>query len=400
MKKRLFFTAVAAISLSFGLSAQENTDTNNKDFVFKTIKENKITPVKNQASSGTCWAYSSISFIESELLRMGKPELDLSEMFIVYHTYQDKLIKYVRYDGKINFSEGGAFYDIPYVIKNYGIVPDTIYKGLNYGEPANKHGELSQLLQAYGNVIIKKPNGKKLSTAWVKGFQGILNAYLGDIPEKFTFEGKEYTPKSYAESLGLNMDDYVSITSFSHHPYYEPFIIEVPDNWLNENSYNLPLDEFCEVAESAIMNGYTIAWGSDVSESYFKGTGVAMVPDANATEALGSDQAHWLGLSQKERENMANQLTAPVPEKEITPEMRQEAYDNKETTDDHGMHIFGLAEDQNGTKYYMVKNSWGTNTGKNGIWYVSQNFFKYKTLNYMIHKDAIPKKIAKKMGLK
>lgn len=384
--------------IAFSLWANAQEVKKDSGFVFTTVKECKITPVKNQASSGTCWCYSSLSFLESELMRLGKPEMNLSEMYVVYYAYQDKMENYVRYHGDATFSEGGAFCDIPHVISKYGIVPDTIYKGLNYGETQNKHSELSSLLKAYGDVVIEKKNGNKLSTAWMKGYKGILDAYLGDIPEKFTYEGKQYTPQSYAKSLELNMDDYVSVTSFSHHPYWSKFIIEVPDNWLHAESYNVPLDEFCEIAEAAVMNGYTVAWGSDVSEKYFK-TGIAMVPDAKATEGPGSDQSKWLNLSQSDRERQANDLKNPVPEMVITPELRQEGYDNYQTTDDHGMHIYGIAKDQNGTKYFMVKNSWGESGPYKGIWYVSQNFFKYKTLNFMVHKDAIPKKFAKKMGL-
>ncbi len=395
--RKTMLLVLPMIVLSLWAKAQEEVK-KDSGFVFTTVKECKITPVKNQASSGTCWCYSSLSFLESELMRLGKPEMDLSEMYVVYFAYLDKMENYVRYHGTSNFGEGGAFCDIPHVIKKYGIVPDTIYKGLNYGETQNKHSELSSLLKGYGDVVIEKKNGSKLSTAWMKGYRGILDAYLGEIPEKFTYEGKEYTPQSYANSLGLNMDDYVSVTSFSHHPYWSKFIIEVPDNWLHAESYNVPLDEFCEIAEAAIMNGYTVAWGSDVSEKYFK-TGIAMVPDANAKEGPGSDQAKWMNLSQSDRDKQTNELKKPVPELVITPEMRQEAYDNYQTTDDHGMHIFGIAKDQNGTKYFMVKNSWGVSGPYKGIWYVSQNFFKYKTLNFMVHKDAIPKKIAKKMGL-
>jgi aminopeptidase C len=273
--------------------------------------------------------------------------------------------------------------------------------GLQYGEEQHVHGEMEQAATAYVNAIIKNPNGK-LSPVWKKGFDGIIDAYLGELPETFTYNGKEYTPKSFAESLGLNMDDYVSLTSYTHHPFYTAFPIEVEDNWRWYDSYNLPIDELMEVMDNAIETGYTIAWGSDVSEKGFTRNGIAVAPDIEAIQTSGSDQARWVGLSNAEKNSeIAKMINKPgVKEVEVTQELRQKEYDNYQTTDDHGMQIFGIAKDQTGKKFYMVKNSWGTDSKYKGIWYASAPFVAYKTMNIVVHKDAIPKKIKAKLGFK
>jgi aminopeptidase C len=397
MNKLFIFTAF--LLLSIAISAQKDTAKVDTTFRFTTIKENKITPVKNQASTGTCWSFSALGFFEAELLRMGKPEVDLSEMFVVRHNYSDKADKYVRMNGKINFAEGGSFYDVIYALKNYGIVPDSLMNGYNYGEDKHRHGELDALTKAYVNVIVSNPN-KKLSTAWKAGFEGILDAYLGKIPAEFTVKGKKYNPQTYAQSLGLNMDDYVSLTSFTHHPFYSKFIIEIPDNWRWEESYNLPLDEFKQVFDNAIDRGFTIAWGSDVSEKGFTRNGVGVNPEVKLNNLPGSDQAKWLGISQKDMEEKIYKVKGPQPEVKVTQEIRQQSFDNYQTTDDHGMVIFGTAKDQNNTKYYLVKNSWGTDNKYKGIWYVSESFVMHKTINIIVHKDAVPKEILKKLGIK
>ncbi len=397
MNKLFIFTAF--LLLSIAISAQKDTAKVDTTFRFTTIKENKITPVKNQASTGTCWSFSALGFFEAELLRLGKPEVDLSEMFVVRHNYSDKADKYVRMNGKINFAEGGSFYDVIYALKNYGIVPDSLMNGYNYGEDKHRHGELDALTKAYVNVIVSNPN-KKLSTAWKAGFEGILDAYLGKIPTEFTVKGKKYNPQTYAQSLGLNMDDYVSLTSFTHHPFYSKFIIEIPDNWRWEESYNLPLDEFKQVFDNAIDKGFTIAWGSDVSEKGFTRNGVGVNPEVKLNNLPGSDQAKWLDISQKDMEEKIYKVKGPQPEVKVTQEIRQQSFDNYQTTDDHGMVIFGTAKDQNNTKYYLVKNSWGTDNKYKGIWYVSESFVMHKTINIIVHKDAVPKEILKKLGIK
>lgn len=399
MKK--FF--VSALMLAFALSsvsAKDKKKTEDEGYVFTTVKELKITPVKNQNRTGTCWCFSTLGFLESELLRMDKGEYDLSEMFIVSKNYKDKAEKFVRLHGKLNYAQGGSFEDVLQAWKEYGIVPESVMNGLQYGEDMHVHNELESASRAYLDEIIKNPN-RKLSTAWKKGFDGIIDAYLGTAPEKFTYNGKEYTPKSFAAELGINPDDYVSLTSYTHHPFYTEFPIEVEDNWRWADSYNLPIDELMQVFDNAINTGYTIAWGSDVSEKGFTRNGIGVIPDIESMERSGSDQDRWLGLSTSEKDaEIKKMMEKPCKELEITQEMRQQAYDNYETTDDHGMQIYGIAKDQTGKKFYMIKNSWGTDNKYKGTWYISENFVKYKTMNIVVHKDALPQAIKDKLHIK
>ena len=386
MKKIFTSVFMLAAILSSSMYAQDNDG-----YQFTTVKEVKISPVKNQNRTGTCWCFSGLGFLESELLRMGKGEYDLSEMFIVNHSYKDKADKYVRLHGYLNFAQGGSFGDVLYAAKHYGLVPESVMNGLNYGETMHVHGEMESAAANYLKAIIKNPN-RKLSTAWKKGFDGIIDAYLGELPEKFTYNGKEYTPKSFAEELGLNIDDYVSLTSFTHHPFYSAFPIEVQDNWRWDLSYNLPIDELMQVFDNAINNGYSIAWASDVSEKGFSRNGVAVAADI--------DQDRWLGLSQTQKDQeIKKMLEKPCQEIKVTQELRQEEYDNYKTTDDHGMLIYGIAKDQTGKKFYMVKNSWGTDNKYKGTWYASETFVAFKTMNIVVHKNAIPKEIRAKLGI-
>lgn len=392
-----------AVLLSVALFASLSSwaQTNNAGYQFKVVKENAITPVKNQASTGTCWSFSGVGFLESELLRMGKGEHDLSEMYIVRRNYEDKADKYVRLHGSLNFAQGGSFADVIETLDQYGVVPNDVYAGLNYGETAHKHSEVEALLTGYVKTVTEKQNGK-LSTAWFKGLNGVLDAYFGTKPENFSYKGQSYTPQSFAQSLGMTASNYVSLSSFTHHPFYAPFAVEVPDNWRWALSYNLPLDEMMKTVDNAIENGYTVAWATDVSETGFTRNGIAVVPDEAAPENIGSDQAHWLGLSAKDKvDSMRKKIeSAPVKELTITQELRQKGYDNYETTDDHGMQIYGIAKDQNGTKYYMVKNSWGEAGQYKGLWYVSEAFVRYKTISIVVNKSSIPKDIASKLKLK
>ena len=390
MNLKFILTAAALAVMSSAAFAQESPE-----YQFTTIKENPVTSVKNQNRSCTCWCFSSLSFIESEILRTKGIETDLSEMFVVGKSYRDRAVKYVRLDGHLNFAAGSSFGDVLHVINDYGIVPQEAMHGMNYGSELPEQYELDAALKGYVSAIASNPN-KKLTTAWVNGFDGIVEAYLGEYPETFTVGGTEYTPESYRDYLGINMDDYVNITSFTHHPFYEPFVIEVPDNWRWDTAYNLPMDEMMDVMFNAIENGYTIAWGSDVSETGFTRNGLA-VALGEAKTTTGSDQERWVGKADAPKEEVKAALPVEVT---VTQEMRQEGYDRKTTTDDHGMHIYGLAKDQNGTKYFMVKNSWGESGKYKGIWYASETFVKYKTLNIVVHKDALPKDIAKKLGIK
>lgn len=389
MKRSLF--ALAAILLSLSAVAQEVKQDKPE---FTVVKQAPVTSVKNQYRSGTCWCYSALSFVESEIIRQKGIEVDLSEMFVVNHAYFDRAVKYIRLDGKLGFSAGSSFGDVFEVIKSYGIVPQDVYSGMNYGTELPVQGELDAVLEGFVKALVTNPN-RKLTPAWKPAFQGILDAYLGEIPATFKAEEKAFNPLTYRDYLGINTDDYINLTSFTHHPFYEPFIIEVCDNWRWGSAYNLPIEELMEVMYNAVENGYTIAWGADVSEKGFTRSGIATVPDFENKVTAGSDQERWVGKSETGKEE-----SAPAEEKVITQEMRQIAYDNKETTDDHGMHIYGLAKDQNGNPYFIVKNSWGKAGDYEGIWYASDAYVRYKTLNIVVHKDALPKSIKKKLGIK
>ena len=394
MKKSILIAALGLCSL--GMTAQDAKP--QEGFVFTTVKENPITSIKNQNRSSTCWSFSTLGFIESELLRTGKGEYDLSEMFVVHKTMQDRGINYVRYHGDSSFSPGGSFYDVLYCIKNYGIVPQEVMPGIMYGDSLPVHNELDAVAAGYIGAIAKG-RFSKLTPVWKNGLAAIYDTYLGKCPENFTYKGKEYTPKSFAESLGLKIDDYVSLTSYSHHPFYTQFSIEIQDNWRNGLSYNLPIEELMAVMDNAVKKGYTFAWGSDISEEGFSRNGIAVMPDAaKEPELSGSDMARWTGLTAADKRR--DIYSQPFPEKDITQEMRQVAFDNWETTDDHGMLIYGIAKDQTGKEYFMVKNSWGKSGKYNGIWYASKAFVAYKTMNIVVHKDALPKDIAKKLGIK
>ena len=391
MKRHLFLSA-AAIMLCSIANAQTAPE-----YEFTVEKENPITSIKNQYRSGTCWCYSALSFIESEILRTKGVEVDLSEMFVVGKSYFDRGVKYVRLDGHLNFAAGSSFGDVLHVINDYGIVPQDVYSGFNYGTEMPEQAELDAVLKGYVTAVKSNPN-KKLTTAWKNGLQGILDAYFGEAPATFTVEGVEYTPESYRDYLGIKSSDYVNITSFTHHPFYQPFILEICDNWRWDSAYNVPMDEMMEIMYNAIEKGYTIAWGSDVSEKGFTRNGLAVMPVEEQKASAGSDQERWVGKSTEESKE---EVKAELPvEMTITQEMRQIAYDNKTTTDDHGMHIYGVAKDQNGRNYFMVKNSWGETGKYKGIWYASDSFVRYKTMNIIVHKDALPKHIAKKLGLK
>lgn len=386
--------------LSFTVYSQDNADKKNEGYKFETVKQLKATPVKDQSRSGTCWSFSTISFLESELLRTGKGEFDLSEMFIVREAYSDKADRYVRMHGNTSFGGGGEAHDVIEMMRKYGLVPEEVYSGKVIGEENHIHAEMEAVLKGLLDEVIKNGNGK-LSPAWKTAFNSTADAYLGKVPEKFTYKGKEYTPKSFTSELGLNPDDYVEIGSFTHHPFYSDFIVEVPDNWAWGKIYNVPIDELIEVLDNSLDEGYTVAWASDVSEKGFSfKNGVAIVPEEDIASMTDSEKAKWAEMSEREKEKQMYTFEKPGKEKNITQEMRQQAFDNYTTTDDHGMHITGTAKDQNGTKYYMVKNSWGTKGNDyKGWFYASVPFVRYKTMYIMVNKNAIPKNIRKKLNL-
>ncbi len=392
-------------AISLGAYAEAPADSSatdsTKTFIFTDVINLPSTSVKDQNKSGTCWCFAGTSFYEDEIRKNGGDSLDISEMFTVRQCYRDKAERFVRMYGQTNFGAGGSAMDVPYVWKRYGAVPEEVYNGLQYGEDKHVHGELDAVLAAYLKEIVKKPN-KKLSKAWMKGIEAILDAYLGPVPETFEYKGKTYTPKSYAESLPLNPDDYVSVTSFTHHPYYEEFAVEVPDNWLWEKSYNVPLDELKAIVDNSLAQGHTLVWAADVSEGGFKWTkGVALMPKGKSESDMdGTELSRWVKLSDKDRMDEKYNFEGPVEEITVTPELRQEMFDSQETTDDHGMEITGTATDQFGNRYYKVKNSWDTNQVYDGYFYVSEPYFLAKTMDILVHRNAVPKETAKKLGLK
>jgi len=360
----------------------QTTNKEGSNYKFTVIKNLDAGDVENQGNTGTCWSFSGLSFFQAEALRMGKGKnINLSEMYVVRKMYPLKASNYVRMHGKANFGEGGGFPDDLLCLREYGLVPQSVYDG-NRVKTYN-HAEMTSILDG----MVKKIGGTEsvINPNWSKAFDGVLDAYIGDAPEKFEYNGKSYTPKTFAKELGLDADDYVMITSFTHHPYYQQFVLEVPDNWNWDKMYNVPLSDLTTITENAIQNGYTVAWASDVSEKGFNfAQGLAIVPDV---ASLTPDQ-------------LAKAFTEPVKELTITPEIRQQAFDNYETQDDHGMHIVGMAKDANGKVFFRVKNSWGTANPGSGYFYASEPFFAYKTTSIMLNKKAIPADIAKKLGIK
>ena len=369
--------------------------------VFTIIKEIPITSVKDQNRSGTCWDYSTLSFFEAEILKATGKKYDLCESFITNKTYMDRAIQVVRFHGDCQFAQGGSAEDVLATLKTWGICPEDAmpFPGSLYGDSLNNFNEFFSLLEPYVAAIAKS-DAKKISSQWKVGLQGILDAYLGKCPDKFTYEGTEYTPKSFMASLGIDLNDYVSITSYTHHPFYTGFAVEVQDNWRFPLSYNLPMDEMMKVIDNAVLNGYTVAWGGDVSEPGFTRSGLAYAIDTKKAESLqGSDMAKWLKLSSEKKRNLIDSLGCTIPEIVPTQEMRQERFDNWELTDDHGMHIYGIAKDQNGKEYYMVKNSWGESGDYKGIWYMTKAFIAANTMDFLVNKKAIPDDIRKKLGI-
>ncbi len=396
MKKLLIFLTLGISALT--VSAQPRIAPKMPDYKFTTVKANPITPVKNQYRSGTCWAYSAIGFFESEAIRLGKitdtlKYPDFSEFYVVSNSYYERGIKYVRLDGNLTFGAGSEADDVLDIIRDYGIVPQSEMTGMNYGTELPVQAELDAVLEAFVKTIAKNPN-KTLSTAWTRAYKAVIDEYLGKCPEKFIVDGKEYTPKSYRDALKINPADYVTLTSYTHHPFYTKFAIEVCDNWRGDLAWNVPIDELMTVLDNAINNGFTAAWGADVSHPGFTRNGLAINLDSKAPVSSGSDQEHWVGKEEGK--------PAPVIVKEIEPtqESRQIDFDNKTVTDDHGMQIYGIAKDQDGKKYYMVKNSWGETGKYKGIWYATESFVKGQTLDIMVHKDAIPRDIKAKLGIK
>ena len=399
MKLKIFLIVILIFFTSdFLFSGNSISD---EGYVFRDEIIIPFTPVKDQYRSGTCWSFAVLSMLESEMMRLGKPAVDLSAMFIVWHTYSAKATKYVRLQGHLNFTAGGAFHDVTNVIRKNGIVPESVYRGLPSGESRHIHNEMDNRLRKQVDSIIGTIDNN-FSAAWLDVIEKTLNLHLGIIPQTFEFQGKKYTPQSFAtDYVGLNMNDYVGITSYTHHPFYSKFILEIPDNWSWDESYNVPLNEMMDIIDYALKNGFTIAWASDITEKGFltNNKGIAVLPAAPAFNMSDAEIAQWEALSEREKENRLYKLNNIVPELTVTQEMRQLAFDIFETTDDHGMHIIGVSKDQGGNEFYKVKNSWGNYNKYNGFFYVSKPYVAYKTMSIMLHKDAIPQNIRKKLNL-
>lgn len=392
--KKLLFVSVCIALCSLTLVNAQSKD--NKDKKFTTITEVKTTPVKNQQSTGTCWCYATTSFIETELLRMGGPELDLSEMYVVRAAYTQKAKRYFRLHGKGNFSEGGQAHDVFNVMKTKGIVPESVYQGNKYGSSYHIHSEMVNSTKAMIDEIVKNPN-KKITPVWLASVNGVLDTYMGELTKTFKYEGKEYTPQSFVEKLGINYDDYVELTSYNHHPYYTAINLEIPDNWSDDLYYNLPVDELMDVINNALNSGYSVCWDGDVSEKGFSHRkGYAVLPALKETDMSNSEIAKW----EDGIENKREKLTVNMSEPKVNQELRQETFDNYETTDDHLMHLTGIVKDQNGTLYYRTKNSWADDSNKfGGYLNMSEAYVRLKTVAIMVHKDALSKDMKKKLGL-
>jgi len=390
-------TIVLAASLfaaSFQVRAQDNlinalkanqNDNSKSGFTFTEVINLGNTSIKNQGSSGTCWSYSGNSFLESEMIRMGKKPVEISQIYTARNTYLDKARTYVRLHGGLSLGEGGQFHDVLNSFRKYGTMPQSAYTGLHYGTTRNNFGEMTNMLDAMLGAVVK---GKTLTPNWEKAYTAAMDSYLGEVPEKFDYNGKSYTPRTFADQvIGINPDDYVGIASVTDHPYYSQFVLLIPDNWSFDRFYNVKMNDLTDIIDNALQKGYTVAWATDVSEKGFSWkNGVAYVPEKPFEE-----------MTDQEKSTM---FVGPKPELKVTEEERQKAFDNWQTTDDHGMHIVGLVKDQNGKEYYIVKNSWGTTNDYHGYLYASKEFVRYKTTSLMLHKDGLTKDLKSKINIK
>lgn len=386
-----------AASLSFSYAQQDSIK--KEGFQFEVIKNNQATPVKDQYRSGTCWSFAAVSFIESELLRLGAGEKDLSEMYFVNHAYREKAERYVRLHGSSNFGPGGQAHDVMNTIAKFGFAEEKDYPGLLAGESKHLHGELDAVLKAYLDAVVQKKDGK-LSKVWPDAYAGILDAYLGSLNNQAAGKKNSAMP-AYAQKAGFNTADYIELTSYLHHPFYQKINLEIPDNWSQDLYYNLPIDDLMEVINHAIENGYTVCWDGDVSDKGFSHTkGVAILPEISGSSLEGTERARWEKLTEKEKNAELYSFSKPVTERNITPEIRQEDFNNLKATDDHLMHITGIATDQLGTRYYITKNSWAADSNKAGGYLnMSEAYVRLNTIAVMVHKDAIPPVIRKRMGI-
>ncbi|HLT87437.1 MAG TPA: C1 family peptidase [Sphingobacterium sp.] len=392
-KSLLLAAALFTFSASVHVSAQDNlinalknnvSDNSKEGFRFTEVINLGNTSIKDQGSSGTCWSYSGNSFLESEMIRMGKQPVEISSIYTARNTYIEKAKNFVRLHGKQAQGDGGQLHDVLTIFRKYGAVPQEVYTGLQEGQKRNNFGEMSPILQGITETVAKS---KKPSKTWVTAFTAAMDAYLGEVPESFQYNGKTYTPRTFAdEVIGINPDDYIGISSFEEHPYYKPFVLLIPDNWSFESFYNVQVNDLTDIIDNALQNGYTVAWATDVSEKSFSWkNGVAYVPEKP--------------IEQMNAEEIETMFNGPKPEAKITPAQRQEAFDNYTTTDDHGMHIVGTVKDQNGKEYYIVKNSWGESNDYKGYMYATKEYVRYKTISILLHKKALTKNMQSQLGI-
>ena len=384
----LFFT-VSALHAQVDLiqKVAGNQSAQAKDsFHFTKVVDAEATPVENQAGSGTCWSYATNSFLESEMIKAGKAPVPLAKLFTARCAYIEKADNYVRMHGAVSWGDGGEPHDVVNMLAKYGTMPESVYTGLHYGTTTNQFGELQAVLKAMLDAIISNKNGA-LTPVWKQAFTKVLDTYLGEVPASFEWQGKTYTPQTFAqEAVGLNPDDYVEFMSVTNAPYYTKAMLMVPDNWAFQHDWNIPVEDITPVIDAALRAGYTVSWGADVSEPYFSSkNGVTFVPAKDINT-----------LSPDERAGLFN---GPRPELVITAQNRQEAFDNYNTTDDHDMQITGIAKDQNGKEYYIVKNSWGLSNDYKGYLYVTKAYVQYKTTSFMVNKKALSADFKKKIGL-
>ncbi|MBV2227659.1 MAG: aminopeptidase [Sphingobacterium mizutaii] len=361
-----------------------SSDNSKEGFKFTEVINLGRTSIKDQGSSGTCWSYSGNSFLESEMIRMGKDPVEISQLYTARNTYVEKAKNFVRLHGEQAQGDGGQLHDVLTIFRKYGAVPYDVYTGLPEGQSRNNFSEMSPILQSITETVAKS---KKPSKNWMSAFTGAMDSYLGEVPESFQYKGKTYTPRTFADQvIGINPDDYVGISSFEEHAYYKPFVLLIPDNWSFESFYNVKINDLTDIIDKALEKGFTVAWATDVSEKTFSWkNGVAFVPEKPIEK-----------MSKEEVDQLFN---GPKAEPAITADQRQEAFDNYETTDDHGMHIVGKVKDQNGKEYYIVKNSWGVSNDYQGYLYATKEFVRYKTISLLVHKKALDKNMQKQLGI-
>lgn len=401
--KQLTLVHILATIFCIGISCQSGLAQEAEDdstYVFNSIAEVQATSVKDQHRSGTCWAFAGVSFIESEVLRITGRELDISEMYIVRNAYADKALKYVRLHGSSNFGPGGQGHDVINVAREHGFLPEAVYPGLEIGEEKHNHGELDAVLKGFLDAVVKRRGGK-ITPVWFQAYNAILDVYLGDVPETFNIQDEDYTPVEYFNSLEIDTDDYIELTSYESYPFYEKVMLEVPDNWSGDLYYNLPLDEMIDVMEHALKNGYSICWDGDVSDRGFSHkNALAILPGIDVESLSGTELSRWEALSESEKTKELYNFQKPGDEMQVDQQLRQENFDNQSATDDHLMHLTGLMEDQNGKIYFVTKNSWDEDSNdKGGYLYMSESYARMNTIAIMIHKDALPVKLSKKLGL-